>query len=210
MLLNELEEDALTELFNLGVGRAAEALSLMMGTEIFLTVPQVLHLGEKDTFGMVTGETDDMVTAVRQKFHGPFGGNAMLVYPEAQSLALVGALLQGETPLELIGQMEQESLLEVGNVILNACLGSLANILQIELLCNLPEYCQCRLPELLPPGMDLSNDKDFLVLYVLFSVSGISPINGHVLLLLNLTSQESLRQELAKIIGDASLSEDAS
>ena len=43
--LNELELDALTELVNIGVSRAADSLREMVGEEIILSVPKVELLG---------------------------------------------------------------------------------------------------------------------------------------------------------------------
>lgn len=206
MLLSDLEEDALKEMFNIGIGRAAAALSMMVNTEIVLSVPEVHHLHRKDAAALIGNKTTRQVSAIRQAFYGPFSGTAMLVYPEEQSLALVRALLRDDTPLALLSAMEQESLLEVGNVILNACLGSLANLIGVEILCELPEYFQGLLPTLLPPQDDNARnlpdgEDDILVLNVDFSVSGKKPITGYMLLLLNLNAGDNLKQELVKIMG---------
>ena len=40
-LLNELEIDALTEMVNIGVGRAATSLRDMVGEQVLLSVPRV-------------------------------------------------------------------------------------------------------------------------------------------------------------------------
>ena len=41
-LLNELQLDALTELVNIGVSRAASSLREMVGSQVLLSVPNVL------------------------------------------------------------------------------------------------------------------------------------------------------------------------
>ncbi|MGR9682046.1 chemotaxis protein CheC, partial [Escherichia coli] len=38
-ILNESERDALTEIFNVGAGRAAQSLSEIVGDEVRLSVP---------------------------------------------------------------------------------------------------------------------------------------------------------------------------
>jgi chemotaxis protein CheY-P-specific phosphatase CheC len=43
-LLNELEIDALTEIVNIGVGRAATSLRDMVGEQVMLSVPRVTTL----------------------------------------------------------------------------------------------------------------------------------------------------------------------
>lgn len=39
--LNELQQDMLTELFNIGMGNAAAALSEMVSEEVLLSIPQI-------------------------------------------------------------------------------------------------------------------------------------------------------------------------
>jgi chemotaxis protein CheC len=41
MILNSLELDALSELINIGFGRAASALSALVGQRVLLEAPQV-------------------------------------------------------------------------------------------------------------------------------------------------------------------------
>ncbi len=41
MELSELQEDAISELLNIGMGTAASALSQMVGEEVMLSVPSV-------------------------------------------------------------------------------------------------------------------------------------------------------------------------
>ena len=47
--LTELELDALTELVNLGVSRAAGNLAVMVREEVSLTVPQVALMSRRST-----------------------------------------------------------------------------------------------------------------------------------------------------------------
>ena len=58
---------------------------------------------------------------------GPFSGRALLIFPEAQSLELVRSIVGAEHSLEDVIDLEQEALAETGNIILNACLATIAN-----------------------------------------------------------------------------------
>ena len=61
--LDELHQDMLTELFNLGMGNAANALSEMVNEEVLLSIPEVLFMDkaeltkvlEKDSGGHISG-----------------------------------------------------------------------------------------------------------------------------------------------------------
>ena len=126
-----MERDALTELVNLGVSRAASSLRVMVGHEILLSVP---------AFAIVPRSRrrpDDRRSASHpnssrcgQDFEGDFSGRALLIFPETKSLELVRAITGGGLPLEDIVALEQEALAETGNIILNNCLATIANVLR--------------------------------------------------------------------------------
>ena len=140
--LSDSQRDALTELLNIALGRAAASLSQMAHDEVLLSVPYVDLLPFEQALEILEAQTTDKVSAVRQRFSGVFWGEAFLVFPEAQSLELVRTLIGDMVPLDTMTDFEQEAFMEVGNVILNACLGSLANILRDEITSALPEVCQ--------------------------------------------------------------------
>ena len=90
----------------------------------------------------VSGGADSV--AVRQRFTSSFSGDILLIFPERRSLDLVRSMLGDAVPLDSLTELEQEALLEVGNVILNACLGSLANQLGLTIESSLPLYLRGR------------------------------------------------------------------
>ena len=49
---------------------------------------------------------------------------------QVTSLDLVRAIMGGDVPPDEIAEMEQEALAETGNVILNGCLATMANMLK--------------------------------------------------------------------------------
>ena len=104
MKLNELELDALGELFNLGVGQAADALSQLAGEAVLLSIPQVQLLPKADVVRQLSLEGDRRVSAVRQGFHGEIVTDAVLMFPAEQSLQLVQIMVGETVPLEQLGQ----------------------------------------------------------------------------------------------------------
>jgi chemotaxis protein CheC len=138
--LTELQRDTITELLNIGMGRAAAALSEMVGEEVALTVPFVEVLSRRDAAGLVRDKGCERIVAVLQEFSGLFWGNTLLVFPEEKSLDLVHSLIQDTFPLDIMTEMEQEALMEIGNITLNACIGSIANVLQSEVSSSLPSF----------------------------------------------------------------------
>jgi chemotaxis protein CheC len=139
MKLSELELDALTEVFNMGVGQAADALSQLAGEAVLLSVPHVQLLSKVDVVRQLGGGPDQRISAVRQAFSGEVVTDAVLMFPAEQSLLLVQIMVGEEVPLEQLGEMEQEALAEIGNILLNSVVASVADCLHIEFEGGLPQ-----------------------------------------------------------------------
>lgn len=138
MELTALQRDAITELINIGFGRAADSLSRLTGYRVLLDVPNVsIHPMERlqDALaGMMRGE----IATVHQVFTGPVAGDAFLALDESAA-ALLKDLLTSEPALPLrIDASTQEVVTEVGNVLLNACLGTFGNLLKVHVSFSVP------------------------------------------------------------------------
>ncbi len=137
--LNEFERDALTEIVNIGVSRAAVNLRKMVGQQVILSVPSLELITRTAAAKLVRERDNDELIAVCQDFEGAFSGRALLIFPEASSLTLVravaGVALSGEEAV----LVEDEALAETGNVVLNGCLASMANMLKKSLTLSLPQ-----------------------------------------------------------------------
>ena len=140
-ILGASERDAVTEILNVAIGQAAASLSQMVEDEVTLSVPVVEFLSPAAAAARLDEATCRLDSvAVRQRFQSSFSGDILLIFPEDRSLDLVRSLLGSTLPLASLTELEQEALLEIGNIILNACLGSLANQLDISIESSLPAY----------------------------------------------------------------------
>lgn len=204
--LTELQQDALGELLNIGMGRASASLSEMIGEEVELSVPRVDILPHNEAVTRVSENVGSEVTAVREKFKGAFWGDALLLFPGNQGLNLVRALLKDQClPLEMLSEMEQEALTEVGNIILNACLGSLSNIFKQNLEFDLPQYshgsCAAVLKQERSNTQQLK-DEGVLLLQMNFSLEQ-TKVNGFLTLLMDVDSMHALSKQLSIYFGGA-------
>jgi chemotaxis protein CheC len=197
-ILSELELDALTELVNIGVGRAAGSLREMVGEQVLLSVPNV-KLVSRDEAIAILSEREARLVAVHQVFEGDITGRALLIFPETKSLELVRAVSGGDLPLEDIIDLEQEALAETGNIILNGCLATIANLLQRSLKMSLPEILRGPGPELfnLEPPPEAGDVVMFL--YIDFAVRE-RDINGYVALLMDMPSLAAMQGLLREFI----------
>ena len=124
--------DAFREIFNIGIGRAANALSKMVYETVKLSVPRldILHLRQLDE--VIQDSFQDEVALVKQGFWGAASGTAYLLMSKHASLKLVNALVHhDENAQERFGETEKSLLTEVGNILINALVGSMANTLGI-------------------------------------------------------------------------------
>src|SRR4029079_14606054 len=128
--LSDIEKDALAEIANMGVSRAAASLRQMVGEQVLLSVPAVNIVTRQAAAQLAERGHSPKLVAVQQSFEGPFSGRALLLFPEAQSLELVRSIVGAEHSLEDVIDLEQEALAETGNIILNACLATIANVLR--------------------------------------------------------------------------------
>jgi chemotaxis protein CheC len=138
-LLSEIQLDALTELVNIGVSHAASSLREMVGSQVHLSVPNVALVTRAEAIAILAERETSNLVAVHQVFEGDVTGRALLIFPETKSLELVRAITGGDLPLEDIIELEQEALAETGNILLNSCLATIANMLQRSLKMSLPE-----------------------------------------------------------------------
>jgi chemotaxis protein CheC len=198
-VLDDLELDALTELVNIGVGRAAASLRAMVGEQVHLSVPSVRLVSRDEAIGILDGGENRKLVAVHQLFQGDLTGRALLIFPEAKSLELVRAVTGGNLPLEDIIELEQEALGETGNIILNGCLASMANMLRRSLRMSLPEILrgECNIFFSLAPPPEAGDV--VLLLYITFDVRQ-RDISGYVALLMDMPSLRNLKQLLREFI----------
>lgn len=196
--LTELERDALTELVNMGMGRAARNLGRMIREQVQLSIPRTEILSRRDAAKHLSRGGRLALVAVGQDFEGSFSGRALLLFPESDSLALARAVLDGDLTLEEIADLEQEALAEIGNIVLNGCLAVLANTLERSLTMSLPQVLRGDGRRLLL-GPDGDPEELVLFLRIRFAVSTRN-IEGYIALLMDLPSLSEVRQLVRDVI----------
>jgi chemotaxis protein CheC len=206
--LDDLERDALTELVNIGIGRAANSLRAMVGRQVILSVPSVEVVGRTAAAALIRERETGPLVAVRQDFHGAFEGRALLIFPEQNSLELVRSVSGGHMSSDEAMEIEDEALAETGNVVLNSCLATMANMLKRPLEMSLPQVIRSDGGSLFDLGEDVSPDAVVLFLYINFAVSDRN-IRGYIAMLMDLPSLETLRTLIAEFIRRVLGEEDA-
>ncbi|MGE5503821.1 MAG: chemotaxis protein CheC [Actinomycetota bacterium] len=187
-VIGDIERDAVTELLNIAIGQAAASLSQLVDDEIKLSVPFVDFLSPSAATTRLDQETQGGESvAVRQYFQGQFSGDILLIFPGKRSLELVRSMLGDALPLETLTELEQEALLEVGNIILNACIGSLANQLGTPVESSLPAYVRAKGAGILGAAAKGGDEELVMFLHVDFSLTR-KDVHGYLAFIMDIDS----------------------
>lgn len=193
--LTDLERDALAELSNIAMARAASSLRQMVRSEVLLAVPSVDILTRAAATKLVARPDNPRLVAVRQDFAGAFAGRALLIFPEKNSLELVRAVVGRQLPLEDIVDLEDEALAETGNIILNSWVATIANILKSALKMSLPIVIRGESQHVFESAVSSL----VLFLHIKFEIRQ-KEIGGYVALLMDIPSLDHLRSLIAGFI----------
>jgi chemotaxis protein CheC len=154
--------NALKKLFNIGVRRGAAVLDSMLNARIQLEIPNLLVMSPKDLIGALEDFQNDRISAVEMDFKGKVTGTSHLVFLKNAASALVRALVGNESTESNYDEIRDGTLCEVGNIVLNAVLGSIANLLQLEFRYSIPSYTEENIESLLGAGQDDTDEKVLL------------------------------------------------
>lgn len=199
LTLDELERDALTEIVNVGVSRAASSLRKMIDEEVLLSVPSIEVVSQQRAARLISEREVAELVAIRQDFSGAFSGRALLIFPEENSLELVRAVTRDELSAHDLLDMENEALTETGNVILNNCLATMANMLRRSLTMTVPEVLRGSGATLFEVAESGSVEGLVLFLYIDFAVRR-RDIRGYIAMVMDLPSLATLKELLDEFI----------
>ena len=197
MELTSSQQDALTELISIGYARAAAALSDLTGHRVSLEVPEVaIHMIPEIKTKLervITGE----VASVNQVFSGPISGNAILLL-ERRAALLLNNLLTDRAGTEELDGAAREVITEIGNIVLNACLGAFGNLLKVQVTFTVPsllvESLQKVIRSITVGGTELEYA---LVIHTRFHIN-VGNFSGYLVIILGVTSLKTLLKELQK------------
>ena len=139
MNVDQLDKDALTELFNIGLHRAASALSELTSQRILVDLPRLWICPIDETYDRLVEFLDGDLATVHQIFKGRVTGDAVLVLDYESATRLTSLITQGSVAVGgRLDQSAREVLAEVGNVILSSCLSSFGDMLHVSVTFSVP------------------------------------------------------------------------
>jgi len=138
MLLTEKQRDALGEVINIAFARTAASLSQLSGSRVLLDAPGVEVLAIDEVPGALANFIKQEVVSVHQIFSGPVSGDALLMLNYDGAVNLTDLLCEYGLKAHTLDASAREALTEIGNILLNACLGVFGNLLRVHVSFSMP------------------------------------------------------------------------
>ena len=135
LTLTSEEVEILQEIMNIAFGKSAADLADFINTNVVLNVPYISSMRVTELPAYLRTNVKDYknISIVEQHFWGRFKGDALLVFSSGSGKELIRMLQHGETmslesdPIEIL---ERETIMEVGNILIGACIGKVAELLK--------------------------------------------------------------------------------
>jgi chemotaxis protein CheC len=193
--LTERQSDALSELINIAFARTGVALSELTGHRVLLDPPAVAVYRAAELCGALAKFVPGDVASIHQVFDGPVGGDALLLLNYAGAVQLTDLLTDGHQPSNFLDESAREVLTEVGNILLNACLGMFGNLLNVHVTFSVPRLHLETLDELIASMTSKTEMHYALVVYTAFQIRD-SSVKGFLVIVLSVASLDRLIQEV--------------
>jgi chemotaxis protein CheC len=198
-LLTESQQDSLTEIINIAFSRAAASLSDLTQHRVLLNVPKVSIHPMNELQGILSEFVQDEIATVHQIFDGSLSGDAMLMLDYGGAVKLSRLLTEGNPDKKQLYESDREVLNEVGNILLNACLGTFGNMLEVQITFSVPRLNLADLETLLDSLLIGKDEIQYtLVIYTRFNIEE-REISGYLLIVMGVTSLERLLGSLEKL-----------
>ena len=196
LVLPEKYRDCYQEIANVGMGQAADLLARLLGVFVVLPIPRV-HLIERQELHMALHSTgEEAISAVCQGFiGGGIAGEALLIFNDA-SFADIAALMK-YNDLSKVG--ESELLMDMGSVLIGACLKGIADQLDVPFSQSHPVVLgqHCSVDELIQAKDNAW--KQTLAIEIAYEIQDCN-INCDLLVLFSEDSLEKLEHKVSYLL----------
>jgi chemotaxis protein CheC len=198
--LSSQQKDALSELINIGFGRAASALSILVGQRVIIEAPDVALFPLEALDKVLDSLSEGEITSVHQVFSGQLSGTAMLLMDSNSSKALVDLLSGPENGQPQVDQkLDRETLQEIANILLNAFTGSFGNLLQVHISFTVPRVQFASLQSMLETLLIDQHELEYaLLVRVNFTLIG-GNVSGYVVIVMGIQSLNELLNAMRSV-----------
>jgi len=198
MILTERQTDALGEFINIAFSRTASSLSEITGQRVLLDVPQVEICQIEEVASNLARFLPGDVASIHQPFDGAIAGDAFLILNYEGAVRLTDLLTDGNVRQQQLDESAREVLTEVGNILLNACLGMFGNVLHVRVSFSVPNLHLESLDELINSvKKEREGLRYAIIVYTSFRIRE-SAVTGYLVLVLSIVSLNRLIEEIER------------
>jgi chemotaxis protein CheC len=198
-MLNDVDTDALTELFNIGLHRAAASLSELTSQRVLVDLPRLWVCPLSDLKSKLTELLSGELATVHQIFGGSMAGDAVLLLEYEKAALLASVMTDGQVAGDgRIDTSAREVLAEVGNIVLGACLSAFGNMLKVSVSFSVPRIHIESLDGLLHSLMvDTADIQYAMVATTRFRLSQ-QEVGGYMIFVIGMNSLKHVNRVLAQ------------
>ena len=198
MTVEQFDHDALTELFNIGLHRAAASLSELTGQRIIVDLPRLWVCPIEETHARLVELLDGDLATVHQIFKGSVTGDAVLVLEYENAARLAALMTDGDVATGgRLDQSAREVLAEVGNVILSSCMSAFGDMLQVSVSFSVPRIHVESLEGLLRSLQVDNEDLHYALLVATRFRLTEGEVGGYLLIAIGMTSLALITRALS-------------
>ena len=196
--ISDYQYDVLRELINIGIGSAAGVLNQMVSSHVTLRVPEIMILSPAELLRQPSTCDWGRGVAIHIEFGGAFQGVTSLIF-SPQSASNLVSLLVGQEDFGLdMESLRIGTLQEVGNIVLNGVMGTIANMLAEHIDYMPPDYFEDEIANVLPTN----GQEDGVIIFIRANfLIEAHLVEGEVLIFFNASTLEELLKKIDAKLG---------
>ncbi len=152
--LSTQQLDVLTELINIGVGKSTTSLNTLIDQHINLNVPSVELMHYQDFQDYLKKFKDENYASVTLPFKGELIGNIKFLLSSSSAANLANSFMGEDSNDEDLDSIRSGVLNEVGNIVTNAVMGSVSNMLGVEISYIVPYFEEGTMSKVIQKSLD--------------------------------------------------------
>ena len=202
--ITSAQRDALKEIGNVGMSKAAKQLSTLLNGHIEISIPEINLLGIDKIHADSLFPNDEILAYVCQDLSKDLVGKAILVFHREHTTLLTQSVIGAAPKMteKEVRACEREAMIEIGNIIISSCMSAIVNMLSCEVKLSVPKYDEAKIGSLMETQMKDIDEKtsEIILIETALDAAG-NDISGKLLLMLTKDSIDCLFMHLKKLLG---------
>ncbi|OUS26245.1 hypothetical protein A9Q99_18600 [Gammaproteobacteria bacterium 45_16_T64] len=202
-MMDAMELDMLCEAFNIGAHKSAKALSDLTSHSAELAIPQVKEVLASTLYSALTFSQTTDIVCIRLPMSDSIDGHAELVLTKKHADNLANLCLPRNIPEAMLPEVRQEMLAEIGNILLHACFGTVANMLNIDVDLSTPTIHHMKTNSL-AVGVGASDDEKALAVDACLTLEGVD-VEGFIVIYVGTESISKIKKYIQEFMVSAGI-----